>query len=228
VASSKTVREQRIDIAIQEVYWCRPAPVIVDKAADQVSKLVPFYTAVADRLGRDTPITYLEFGVAQGLSMRHISGLFSNPASRFHGFDSFVGLPEDWLMHKQGSFTNHGRPPITEDSRISFIKGWFQNTVPKFLEEFRPRQNSTLLLHFDSDLYSSTLFLLSTLWMKIPEYYFIFDDFIYDECVALQDFLSAFPVQIEFLIQTRGGGYDRPNPDQVFGSLARTEFTIAG
>ena len=47
--------------------------------------------------------------------------------------------------------------------RISFVKGWFQNTLPGFLNGFSPR--SRLIVHNDSDLYSSTLFTLANLNM---------------------------------------------------------------
>jgi len=35
----------------------------------------------------------LEFGVADGASLRHLAGQSDRP---FHGFDSFEGLPEHW------------------------------------------------------------------------------------------------------------------------------------
>lgn len=75
-------------------------------------------------------------------------------------------------------------------------------------------------MHYDADLYSSTLFVLSTLWHKIPEYYFIFDEFMSEEIVALHDFARAYPIEFEFLCQTNAGGY----PTQVFGRLRRVSF----
>jgi hypothetical protein len=47
----------------------------------------------------------------------------------------------------------------------------------------------------------------------IGQYYILFDDFIHEEVTALRDFMRAFPVEVEFIAQTRGGGGDRPNPD---------------
>ena len=52
------------------------------------------YTAIIKEIA-DTPITFLEFGVFQGESLRWWSEHLENPATRLYGFDSFEGLPED-------------------------------------------------------------------------------------------------------------------------------------
>ena len=101
-----------------------------------------------------------------------MTGIYKHSDSRFFGFDSFVGLPEDWLMHKKGAFANGGKPPLIADDRIQFIQGWFQNSVPSTIERIALIQRQRVLVHFDADLYSSTLFLLSMLWNNFEEYYF--------------------------------------------------------
>ena len=203
------------------VYWSRPIPTVLAK------ELPEFYRFAAEKIGPDTAIDYLEFGVAHGKSMREMVQIFTNPAARFYGFDSFIGLPEKWLMHDVGAFSNRGVFPDVGDTRVEFVKGWFQNSVPRFLSGFKKDPSRPTLIHFDADLYSSTLFLLSALWFNFGEYYFLMDDFIHDEVIAFRDFTSGFPVQFEFFAQTRGGG-DRPNPDQVFGHLKRIEFELDG
>jgi hypothetical protein len=205
--------------ALDTIYWPKRAPLVVEH------ELPVFYRAVADVVGAEEKILYLEFGVAHGKSMTEITSIYSHRDSRFFGFDSFVGLPEDWLMHKVGSFSNNGKPPVINDQRVEFIQGWFQNAVPRTIERIAKVPHDRVLVHIDSDLYSSALFLLAQLWNVFDDYYFMFDDFIYDECVAVADFLKAFPNKIEFMIQTRGGG-DGPNPDQVFGRMRRTELRI--
>jgi hypothetical protein len=180
---------------------------------------IELYQFAGETIGKDTAIRYLEFGVYQGRTMRQISGIFSNPESRFTGFDSFEGLPEPWGHFAPGKFSTEGALPPNRDQRVRFVKGWFQNTLPGFLAENRGAQAKTTLVHFDADLYSSTLFLLSALWFDIPEYYFMYDEFHYDEVVALHDFISAFPVKLEFFAKT-------PGPMQVFGRLVRTEFSL--
>src|SRR4030095_8056040 len=41
------------------------------------------------------PINYLEFGVAQGFSFKCFLEQNKHADSRFYGFDTFTGLPED-------------------------------------------------------------------------------------------------------------------------------------
>jgi hypothetical protein len=105
------------------------------------------------------------------------------------------------------------------------VKGWFQNTIHPFLESLNGSEPKTVLMHFDADLYGSTLFLLSSLWPHFPAYYFLMDDFMHDDSVALFDFWSAYPTDITFHAQTRGGG-PGPNPNQIFGHMRRVPFSL--
>ena len=98
---------------------------------------------------RRTAIDFLEFGVYTGHSIRFWSEMNRDPQSRFIGFDSFEGLPEDWLgNYTKGTFDVGGAVPQIEDERVSFVKGWYQNTLPGFLKGFTPR--SRLVVHNDS------------------------------------------------------------------------------
>ena len=126
MAANKALIEANWARAMNEVYWPKPAPTILPKG------LPGFYAFIAGHIGRDVPLDYLEFGVAQGNSMRLISSAFTSPYARFYGFDSFMGLPERWQMHDVGAFSNKGNPPRIDDERVSFVKGWFQNSVPPF------------------------------------------------------------------------------------------------
>lgn len=113
--------------------------------------------------------------------------------SRFIGFDSFNGLPEDWTKNwTKVTFDTGGAAPQIDDRRVSFGKGWFQDTLPDFLKGFTPR--SRLVVHNDSDLYSSTLFVLATLnTLLTPGTVVIFDDFSVATHVfrAFADYRSA-------------------------------------
>ena len=140
------------------------------------------------------PIDYLEFGVFQGESLRMWVAMNTHPDSRFFGFDSFRGLPEDWNEYPKGTCDLAGKTPDISDSRVTFVVGWFQQTLPGFLAEFQP-EDRQLVIHIDADLYSSTLFALTSLNGVIrPGTVIIFDEFgdVLDEYRALVDYTSAY------------------------------------
>ena len=200
--------------AMDELYLPHPAPILYP--GDVKEKL---YDLAAEMIG-DKSITYLEFGVHEGWSFRRIAKRFKHPAARFFGFDSFEGLPEKWSEEMdRGYFATDGEIPNLVDERSDFIKGWFQNTVPGFLSTLR-RPGPTLV-HFDADLYSSTLFLLTTLWHHIPDYYFLFDEFQPDEIIAMHDFTRAYPVEFRFIACTHD---IHMRPQQIFGQLRNVPF----
>ena len=150
---------------------------------------------------KNQEINLLEFGVFEGYSIKYFSSLNKNPESKFYGFDSFYGLPEDWVSQWQKSvFDLKGQAPISEDSRIFFIKGWFQNSLPKNLSKFNKKEN--LIVHFDADLYSSTLFCLMQLDSLKTDYYAIFDEFMAGEIGALENYQQATGAKVEFIGKT--------------------------
>ncbi len=129
---------------------------------------------LADPLA-DRPVLFLEFGVFRGESMRWWSGQLRHPDTRLHGFDSFVGLPEDFkAQYPQGSLDVGGATPAIDDDRIAWHAGWFDDTVPAFSVP----PHDQLVLHLDCDLYSSTRCVLQALAPHLrPGTIFIFDEF---------------------------------------------------
>lgn len=202
--------DARRKLAYERLYVPAEAPVIV-------ANNDALYELAAETIGKQEPVTYLEFGVAGGKSFRKILGHFASPEAKFIGFDSFEGLPERWKGLVPGAFSTNGNVPDTDDNRARFVKGWFQNTFHDNLTWLAPRlARPPVLVHYDADLYYSTLFLLTSMWPHCAEYYFIMDDFMVDDIVALHDFSLAYPVEIAFLARVRGGV-----PHVAFGKMAR-------
>jgi len=146
----------------------------------------------------DSPVLYLEFGVWEGYSIDFISKLNTNSDSVFVGFDSFQGLPHDWVPEiGKGAFNVDGNIPNIPDTRVKFVTGWFQNTLPEYLQNLQPK-NANLVVHFDADLYSATLYCLMMLdTLKIP-YSAIFDEFNDGESRALRNYIQATSASVEF------------------------------
>jgi hypothetical protein len=124
-------------------------------------------------------------------------------ASRFVGFDTFRGLPDDWGSScPAASLDLGGAVPDIKDERAEFVVGLFQKTLPHFLARFSTR--SRLIVNNDSDLYSSTLYTLAQLNpILTPGSILMFDEFYsaLHEFRATQDYLSAFSRSVRPIAQ---------------------------
>lgn len=154
---------------------------------------VAMHASLAEPLKAE-PITYLEFGVWKGEMFRNWLAWNQHPDSRFVGFDSFEGLPEDWVKGQpKGTFSTGGKPPAVADRRAGFRVGWFQDTLYPFLSDFK--SGDRLVVHVDCDLYSSTLYTLTSLDRHLPPgTILIFDDFhsLAHEFAAWLDYRRSF------------------------------------
>lgn len=150
----------------------------------------------------DNAITYIEYGVHQGYSIKYFSQQNKNQNSIFVGLDSFEGLPEDWGNSPKGTFNENGRIPKVDDARVVFIKGWFQNTDNNVFATVDFSKALNLIVHFDADLYSSTLFGLSKMDVFRKPYIAIFDEFEGHECRALYDYCKSHAAAVEFVGRT--------------------------
>jgi len=106
----------------------------------------------------------LEFGVFNGNSLNHLATLVKE--QNFYGFDSFEGLPEDWMLtdtHKNPKGLFKTVVPEVCDN-VQLVIGWFSDTLPGWLEK---HQGNVGFLHMDADLYSSTKYVLETLNNRI-------------------------------------------------------------
>lgn len=155
---------------------------------------------------------WMEFGVFQGKSIGTIANC--NPDQTIYGFDSFEGLPEDWTpTNPKGTFSLggnvpdrifrgenviHGQvwEPVPEN--VVFIKGWFEDTLPGFVDE---HQENVAFIHIDSDLYSSCKTILGVFKDRIvPGTVMCFDDWCgYPHNTDRDHEVKAFA---EFLLET--------------------------
>jgi O-methyltransferase len=164
-----------------------------------------FYKYINDRILENCPIDLFEFGVYKGDSLKKWLQINSNPQSRFFGFDSFSGLPEDWKhlggKTPKGTFDVKGILPDIKDNRVRFVKGYFQDTLSDFLTKEYTIGNR-IVIHCDADLYSSTLYVLATMHrLIIPGTIIIFDEFnsVIDEFRAFSDYISSFRRRFKLL-----------------------------
>ena len=149
-----------------------------------------------------------EFGVWRGDTINHIAKMTTK---NIYGFDSFEGLPERWWgVFDQGHFAVAKLPKVGKN--VSLIKGWFNKTLPVFLEQHRGLIG---FLHIDSDLYSSDKTIFELLEPKLkPGAVIVFDEYFnypgwkQGEYKAFMEFLEKTGYAFEFI------GYNR-NEEQV-------------
>ena len=178
-----------------------------------------FWDGVVDLIGKEEDLTYVEFGVWTGFSLKYFLKKFNNPSSKFIGLDSFEGLPEKWGNFKIKTFDMEGKPPAINDDRVKMIKGLFQNTSDVLFNLLQSLKSKKLLVHFDADLYTSTLFCLTQLDRLDKDYYVFFDEFTGHESRALSDYLKSFNSKFKIISQVNNReGYDG-YPDKMFGKI---------
>lgn len=95
---------------------------------------------------------YLEMGVFAGSSINYIASKKTNKT--IHGFDSFEGLPEDWVrgdtkMFNKGFFAINQFPAVALNVKLH--KGWFQDSLPLFKQKVLMNQ-SIAFMHIDCDI----------------------------------------------------------------------------
>lgn len=151
---------------------------------------------------------FIELGVCTGKTINFIAAL--NPHQKIYGFDSFEGLPEDWVREDKiitaGTFGFKNPdllPPVLHN--VELVKGWFDDTLSKFIKTLAVEEKIAFL-HIDSDIYSSTATALKVLGSKICQGTIIVFDELYNypgyenhEFKALQEFLSQSGYEVRYL-----------------------------
>jgi|694.fasta_scaffold19606_1 hypothetical protein len=160
---------------------------------------------------------WMEFGVYRGRSLSFIA---SQTKNLVYGFDSFEGLHErwdannpKWVYSLNGKIpdgaidgSNDENPGMFDSSptkkikpwasNIRLVKGYFEDSMPKFLEE---HTDNVAFMNIDSDLYSSAKTVLTQLIDRIVPGTIICFDEICDYPDYRNHEIKAFA---EFLLDT--------------------------
>jgi O-methyltransferase len=159
------------------------------------------YEAIISQENLDSlAVDYFEFGVAGGSSFRWWLDHNNNPGSRFYGFDTFEGLPEDFGPFAKGTMAVALESLNITDTRAGFYKGLFQDTLIPFLDQYKSERRK--LIHMDADIFSATLFTLSQLYRHLREGDIImFDEFAVPthEFMAFKIFAESFYLKYEVI-----------------------------
>jgi len=150
---------------------------------------------------------HLEFGTFRGKSMNVMSSM--RPNTTFYCFDSFEGLPENWHIGvDKGTFGIGGIVPDLRPN-VKPVKGWFDQTLPGFVEEHK--EEKIAFMHVDCDLYSSTKTIFENLGhMIVPGTVIVFDEYltvpVSGDCEykAFMEFLEERSLKMEYIGQIRG------------------------
>lgn len=151
---------------------------------------------------------FLELGVCTGKTINFIAAL--NPRQKIYGFDSFEGLPEDWVrkdkIFNAGTFAFRNPnvlPPVLHN--VVLHKGLFSDTLPEFSKTL-DAETPIAFLHVDSDIYSSAATAFRILGSRIrPGTILIFDEFYNypgyadHEFKAFQEFLDESGLEAQYL-----------------------------
>ena len=140
----------------------------------------------------------LEFGVASGRTINHIS---EQTTQKIYGFDVFSGLPETWRTGFQaGIFGRENLPKV--NSNVELVEGLFENTLDIFLEN---HSEPISLLHIDCDLYGGTKTIFDKLGNLIkPDTVIVFDEYFnypgwqHHEFRAFQEYVERKKIKYRY------------------------------
>jgi O-methyltransferase len=164
------------------------------------SKRYLLYSYILEKIIPGIPVDYFEFGVSKGVSFRWWAENIEDKESRFFGFDTFTGLPEDWGSFRKGDMDNNNEIPQMNDPRCSFYQGLFQQTLPSFLRSYS--SNKRKVIHMDADLYTSTLYVLTSISHFLNKGdIIIFDEFNVPmhEYKAFSEWVKAYYIRYEVI-----------------------------
>jgi hypothetical protein len=131
----------------------------------------------------------LEFGVFKGDSIRHMAARL--PKTALHGFDSFEGFPDGERRLWDQDFSVAHLPTVP--ANVTLHQGFFETTVPPFVEAWGGQRPRVALVHIDCDLFSSTHTVFTALGPNLRSGDVIaFDELMNYTEFATHEFLALF------------------------------------
>lgn len=168
---------------------------------------------LSENLLKTEPVV-LEFGVWKGYSTKYFAEKYQE--AQIYGFDSFVGLFEEWKgviinngdrsnnsTYPTGSFSTNSKLPAMPPN-VRLIEGYFHLTVPEF------KLNKPIsIMHIDCDTYESSYYVLTQFANNlVPGSIIIFDEYYgftnwrAHEHKALMDFSRISKKQFKYIAYT--------------------------
>lgn len=176
------------------------------------SDLTPGATEVADRLDHLTHAfrnsltsgLVLEFGVFRGDSFFHLQSLTDRMV---YGFDSNRGFEgREWSGLK---FHGYQPLPAALEQDEGFIEGWFEDTLPTFLER---NSGPVAFVHYDAGELNAARFVLGKVFPRLrPGSVLVLDELLATddanrgsspEWIAFQEAVSASGAQFEWIARS--------------------------
>lgn len=142
---------------------------------------------------------YLELGVGTGRTTKYIAPKVKDI---LFGFDSFLGLPEDWHRStdvvKAGHYSMHGEPPRLPPN-VVVMPGLFEDSLPHFLHH---KKDKCAFIHVDVSLYKSCKTVLDNLGDRLTIGTVVCFNSLYGPDLMIWDEMKAF---LEFVEATKIG-----------------------
>ena len=144
-----------------------------------------------------------EFGVYKGKSLNHFAKKCHK--AKVYGFDSFEGSEEDWYGFEltKGKFSTGGRLPKCAKN-VELYKGWFEETVPNFIDKIG--LSKVQILHMDADTYKPTAYVLNSLYKNLGkgtivifDEYFGYPNFELHEFKAWQELVDSTGLKYRYI-----------------------------
>lgn len=157
---------------------------------------------------------FLEFGVEKGTSTNFIARRMNQHTEEMlHAFDSFEGLPNDWVgtFERIGHFSTNGRIPRVLRN-VQIHNGRFDQQLMQFTQQYSTK--TIAFVHIDCDIYSSTNDilriignLLSAGSVIVFDEYFNYHGWEYHEYRAWQEFVAQCRVRYTYRGFCARGGH---------------------